>query len=446
MEKIRYNKELLDTIIKRDNSTLLGTYDKVTKRTIINYICHCGEEYKKECYDIIKRSGAFCKKCITKRFTEKIHKKHKVICNTEELHKIIQRDNAILLEKYGVIIKSNSIKFKCQCGEEGTKNCLQLIKVSGAFCKKCTRLKRIQKQKETNIERYGVECTLHAPLIKDYIRQHNLDKYGVENIFSSLEIQEQIKNTILERYGVEHISQSDEFKQKTKETNLERYGIENPNKTKEVRDKIKKTCLERYGVEHISQTKQFKDTCKKTCLERYGVEHVSSTQEFKDKVKQIFIKKYGVDNPNKTKEVRDKIKKTCLERYGVEYPSQCIEISEKTQKNAKKYKEYKMPSGDIRKVQGYEPFALDILIKKYKEDDIKTDRKDIPRITYTINKINKYYFPDIYIPSENKIIEVKSTWTYNCKLDNIQEKMNATKENYDYDIWIFDSNGIHQKN
>ena len=38
----------------------------------------------------------------------------KVICNIEELHKIIQRDNAILLEKYDAITKSNSIKFKCQ--------------------------------------------------------------------------------------------------------------------------------------------------------------------------------------------------------------------------------------------------------------------------------------------------------------------------------------------
>jgi len=62
-----------------------------------------------------------------------------------------------------------------------------------------------------------------------------------------------------------------------------------------------------------------------------------------------------------------------------------------------------------------------------------------------VNEINKYYFPDIYIPSENKIIEVKSSWTYKCKLDNIQEKMNATKEKYDYDIWIFDSNGIQIK-
>ena len=38
MEKARYNKELLNTIIKRDKSTLLGIYDKVTKRTIINYM------------------------------------------------------------------------------------------------------------------------------------------------------------------------------------------------------------------------------------------------------------------------------------------------------------------------------------------------------------------------------------------------------------------------
>jgi hypothetical protein len=204
--------------------------------------------------------------------------------------------------------------------------------------------------------------------------------------------------------------------------------------------------MERYGVEHPAHTQQFKDKLKNTCLERYGVEHNSQTQQFKDIFKETCIKRYGVDNPNKTKEVRDKIKNTCLERYGVEHPAQCKEISEKTQKNAKRYKEYKMPSGNIRKVQGYEPFALDILVKTYEEDDIKTDRKDIPRITYTINGINKYYFPDIYIPSENKIIEVKSTWTYTCKLDNIQQKMDATKEKYNYEIWIFDSKGNRIKN
>lgn len=72
IEKTRYNKELLDIIIKRDNSILLGTYDNVTKSTIINYICHCGGENKKECYDIIKRSGAFCKKMYNKKIYRKI--------------------------------------------------------------------------------------------------------------------------------------------------------------------------------------------------------------------------------------------------------------------------------------------------------------------------------------------------------------------------------------
>lgn len=101
-----------------------------------------------------------------------------------------------------------------------------------------------------------------------------------------------------------------------------------------------------------------------------------------------------------------------------------------------------MPSGEIRKVQGYEPFALDKLIKTNSETDILTNRKDVPRISYTIGDKIHYYFPDIYIPSENRIIEVKSTWTYKCKEDNIQEKKKATeKAGYNYEIWVYDGKG-----
>lgn len=38
--------------------------------------------------------------------------------------------------------------------------------------------------------------------------------------------------------------------------------------------------------------------------------------------------------------------------------------------NGYKYKEYTLPSGEIVKCQGYENFALDILLKTYKEKDI----------------------------------------------------------------------------
>jgi hypothetical protein len=101
-----------------------------------------------------------------------------------------------------------------------------------------------------------------------------------------------------------------------------------------------------------------------------------------------------------------------------------------------------MPSGEIRKVQGYEPFALKELVKIYEEDQIKTDRKDVPCIQYEFDKKKKYHFPDIFIPHENKIIEVKSTWTYKCKNDNIQLKKKASEEQkFIYEIWCFDKKG-----
>jgi hypothetical protein len=335
------------------------------------------------------------------------------------LDNILKRDNATLDGNINKVTRHSIIHFICNCGEKYNKNSFYLFNKSGAFCKKCTSINQQIKAKVTFIK-----------------------KYGVENPFQSPEIQQKIKEITLEKYGVEHVSQTPEFREKVKQTCIERYGVENPMLCDEIKDRLIQTNLEKYGVEHISQTQEFKDKSKQSCLERYGIEHVSQTPEFREKVKQAFIERYGVDNPNKTPEIREKIKQTNLDRYGVEHPSQNKEIQEKTQKNAKKYKEYKMPSGTIIKVQGYEPFALDELIKIYEETDIVTNRKDIPRISYTVEDKHKYYFPDIYIPSENKIIEVKSTWTYNCKEDNVQAKAEATKEaGYEYEIWIYNDKG-----
>lgn len=337
----------------------------------------------------------------------------------DNLNIIIEKDNAKLFNINDKITRKSIINFICNCGRECSKCIYYIFKSNSAICKKCSKDIALDKTKNTFLERYGVENAFQANIIKD-----------------------KIKETLLEKYGVEHISQADEIKEKMKQTCIERYGVENPMLCDSIKEKLTNTIIERYGIEHISQTPEFKEKSKETCLERYGVEFASQTPEFREKVKESFIKHYGVDNPNKVPEIRDKIKQTNLERYNVEYPSQNNEIQEKTQKNAKKYKEYIMPSGEIRKVQGYESFALNELISLYEESDIITDRKDIPRIGYKIDNTQKYYFPDIYIKSTNKIIEVKSTWTYECKEDNIQEKANATiLKGYDYEIWIYDNKG-----
>lgn len=80
--------------------------------------------------------------------------------------------------------------------------------------------------------------------------------------------------------------------------------------------------------------------------------------------------------------------------------------------NNYKYKKYIFPSGKSVNYQGYENVALDELIKMYNEDDIENNRQKIPKIQYILNNKVCYYYPDIYIKSQNLIIEVKSVYLH----------------------------------
>ena len=180
-------------------------------------------------------------------------------------------------------------------------------------------------------------------------------------------------------------------------------------------------------------------------FDKYGVENAIQNKDIKDKLRSTFLKKYGVEHALQNKKCKDKMIQTNLKRYGVEHSQQNQEIQEKTQRNAKKYKPYKMPSGALRKVQGYEPFALNELIKSYTEEQIKTDRKDVPRIEYILDNKKHYYFPDIYISHENYIIEIKSIWTYKKELDKNDKKAEACKkEGYKFEFWVYDCKGNKQ--
>lgn len=65
------------------------------------------------------------------------------------------------------------------------------------------------------------------------------------------------------------------------------------------------------------------------------------------------------------------------------------------------------------------------------------DRKNMPKIFYFL-KQKRRYFPDIYIPHLNKIIKVKSTYTFEKEYIKNMMKSLETKKNFDYEIWIYD--------
>ena len=151
----------------------------------------------------------------------------------------------------------------------------------------------VKKMKATNLERYGTECSVQSPDIKDQVKQTMLEKYGVENSFQATEVKEKIKETNREKYGVDHPSQLQSTIEKMKATNLERYGFQHPLQSPDIKEQVKQTMLKRYGVEHNWQSPEIREAAKETMLELYGVDHPMKSENIKHQAKQTSLEKYG---------------------------------------------------------------------------------------------------------------------------------------------------------
>lgn len=197
-----------------------------------------------------------------------------------------------------------------------------------------------------------------------------------------------------------------------------------------------KSTASKYGVDNLFQSEIIKRRIKNTLKRKYGVDNPNKSDVCVKKSKSTKLNKYGDENYNN----QEKSRLTCLEKYGVPSVNQCPEILQKQQDSAFLTKIYKFPSGKKLKCQGYEPLALDILSKHYNEDDILTSKKDVPEIWYKLNNEDHRYFPDIFIKSNNLIVEVKSVYTFESKIEESLTKHDASKKSgFNHEIWIFDT-------
>lgn len=127
-----------------------------------------------------------------------------------------------------------------------------------------------------------------------------------------------------------------------------------------------------------------------------------------NRIRVTKMERYGNPKYNNISKNRE----TCRRKYGVDNPAQIPEVYSKCHEYMRK--DYRFPSGKIVKVQGYEPFVLDWLLRNnYKEEDIVVGAKNVPLFWYKNGDGSKHrYFPDIFIPKDNLIIEVKCGYTY----------------------------------
>lgn len=208
-----------------------------------------------------------------------------------------------------------------------------------------------------------------------------------------------------------------ETKTKRMSTILTKYGVKNiSNSTRSiVAGKLKnKTTIEK---ELINEKK------KKTYLKNLGVTNPNKSMMIRDKTKKTNLEKYGVEYPIQSTEIVELRRSNNLEKYGVISPTQLPEIYERSAKSNYRRKEYVWKTGEISIVQGFEPIVLKELEDSgYSFDQVKTKATDMPKFLYTHKNKTKRYFPDIYIPENNTIIEVKSEYTYtqNTEINNLK--------------------------
>jgi len=286
--------------------------------------------------------------------------------------------------------------------------------------KSCKTIVTEIRRKDGQYKKY---CSISCQRIgvADKVKQTSLLRYGVSNPSKSKEIKDKIKNSFTEKYGegITNAMDLEEFREKIKDTNVERHGTDKPQLLEEFENKSKQTCLEKYGIEKPQRLDSFKQKTKNTNLEKYGVEHSSKLKITQDKKVETNLEKYGVTNVMHFKNTFDR------NRYY-------------------KKKNYLLPSGKTIKLQGYEDKCLNLLLEKFVEDEICVN-PDILPIFYLENNKKHRYYPDIYIPKKNLIIEVKSKYTYDGFIGwyniNLLKRQACIDAGYNFQFMIFDKDG-----
>ncbi len=217
------------------------------------------------------------------------------------------------------------------------------------------------------------------------------------------------------------------------------------------RENMKKTNRARYGVDYSTQSTNMKEKSKQTKLERYGDENYSNPEQtsvsWQAKSELDLIK------------IAEKKRITCLERYGVESTfliPQCITNSSLSNSLGK---EYVFPSGKITRIRGYEDIVINKLLLTYAESEIiihdMLSVYDLPIFKYVdVNQHTRKYYPDIFIPSENKIIEVKGRYWWDGNGSNAEKYISRLTNNLNkrdsvltagfiYEVWLFENKNTY---
>ena len=146
--------------------------------------------------------------------------------------------------------------------------------------KGCDYKNRVNKTKESNLQRYGVESTNKLKSVKQKQKESMIQNHGSEYYVATKQFIKQSDKTKKEKYGNSKFVNP----KKGRKTKLERYGDENYNN----HEKYIETCIEKYGVEHVMQSKEIFEKQQSKCYGSKKYKHLY----YRGSYELLFIKEY----------------------------------------------------------------------------------------------------------------------------------------------------------
>ena len=392
------------------------------QRHEVEFICVCGNYYRKTWGNF--RKTPHCNKC-------------KGI-SIDKIKKIYTRNKCVLLDEIKSMVRQYEYRFICKCKNEDIKSIVQFSK--SPRCHKCDD-KLYLLYIETRFLNKGCKLLDGEKLLAGtkYLTDPTPLSYvcscgniGIKKLYNFLRNPrcDHCISIIREKIGISKRLPFDEVKSffQSKTFTI----LIDESEYKGVSYPILSLCSKEHICKVYYQLLKVGWGCCSIC----GI----------DTKKNTLMSKYGVDCVFKSKKLMEKMLErrviTWLKKYGVENPMHNPYIFEKSITNSFRYKKYVFPSGNLTYYQGYENFCLDDLLQKYDECEIYNRRIDVPIIRYFYDNKYRVYYPDMYIPSEHKIIEVKSEYTYQKEINKNKAKGKACiEEGYNFEIRIYGRDG-----
>lgn len=390
----------LPTAIEKASRVLADvghTLVECVSRTQVTYKCGNCKSVSSSTMSNLKKSKGICCHCQNSQTRRDV----------ESVRKELAEHG---LELVGPYENNKTVLVRCKCGEE-YQTAIQDVR-RGRLCNQCAPERRAQ----TNLQVYGVRNVAHASDFKDKCIRTNQAKRGVNHHMQHKETLDQMKATNMQNFGHAYGINKPSTYETIKRINIQRLGVPYPLQSKAIQAKIEETCMRTLGVRRPLLSEDVRNKCVETIRERYGADQYLYSEEGK----RMMMEKYGAESFLHTQA----FKEVMMEKYGAEHAMHSEELFKRCMSRLFRYKEYVFPSGRTEQVMGYEGRAIDYLLTEFKETEIQV--KGIPTISYEYDGVNRKYYPDLYIPNQNCLIEVKSPWTLCVDLEKNLAKFEAT--------------------